>query len=60
MICWKVNIFCRLSPKVHDEMEDDEAEFEDIAATSAVMKDVFLCPETTITISDTGAEISVR
>jgi len=35
-------------------MEDDEAEFEGIAATSAVMKDVFLFLESIITISDTG------
>ena len=39
-------------------MEEDEAEFEGIAAISAVMKDVFLFPETTLTISDTGVVLS--
>jgi hypothetical protein len=41
-----------------DEMEDGEAEFDGIPATSAVMKDVFLFPESIITISDTGIVFS--
>ena len=34
-----------------DEMEDDDAEIERVAATAASMKDVFLFPNSTITLS---------
>ena len=41
-----------------DEMEDDQAWFGCIPATSAVMKDVFLFPESIITISDPSVVLS--
>ena len=41
-----------------DEMEDDDAEIEGVAATAASMKDVFLFPNSTITLSVAGNVLS--
>ena len=41
-----------------DEMEDDDAEIEGVAATASSMKDVFLFPNSTITLSVEGNILS--